>query len=84
VIFKDTAAMVSYWSVSDTRLHLYDGQSRWTIDFAEPVRDVISDGEIPFVLSGISPGEGSIFEATDLKCRCPADFTRIVKFFLWR
>jgi hypothetical protein len=78
VIFQGVAVMAPYWSTLDNRLHFFDGQERWTVEFPEPVHDVITTERSLFVLAGDTSGQGAIYSAHGLDCRCEQDFSRIV------
>ncbi|MGQ9597874.1 MAG: hypothetical protein ACUVWZ_00480 [Anaerolineae bacterium] len=76
--FEGTVAMAPYRCVDNTRLYLFDGTRRWTVDFGEPVRDVVSTEGGLLVLTGVPSGKGSIFHAASLDCRCEQDFVRLI------
>jgi hypothetical protein len=77
-IFQGLVAMAPYWATVDYRVHFFDGQSRWTVEFPQPVHDVVAmDGSL-FVLMGEPSGLGAIYATQSLDCRCEQDFTRIV------
>ncbi|MGQ9584346.1 MAG: hypothetical protein ACUVXG_02975 [Anaerolineae bacterium] len=78
--FEEAVALVPYACVTDTRLHLFDGKERWTVDFKQPVRDAVSVEGGLFVLTGLPTGEGAIFHAPALSCHCTGDFTHVVQF----
>ncbi len=78
--FQGTIAMAPHWATVDHRLHFFDGQVSWVVEFPEPVRDVIHAGGSLFVLAGGSSGRGAIFTARSLDCRCGDDFSREVNF----
>lgn len=77
-LFENAVAMAPYWNILDTRLHFFDGAERWAVDFGQPVCDVVSTEEGLFVLSGVPSGQGAIYHASSLACRCAGDFARIV------
>lgn len=78
--FKGAIVMAPYRCVDDTHLYFFDGSERWTVDFGEPVRDVVSTDQGLLVLSGFPTGRGSIFHAASLACRCEEDFVQLIRF----
>ncbi len=80
--FKGAIAMAPYRCLNDTHLYFFDGNSRWTVDFGEPVRDVLSTDKGLMVLSGFPTGEGSIFRAASLASRSEEDFVQLIRLDL--
>jgi hypothetical protein len=76
--FQGVVVMAPYWVTVDHRLHFFNGDSRWTVEFPDPVHDVIAAEESLFVLTGEPSGLGVIYVAQRLEYRCGGDFTRIV------
>ncbi len=74
--------MAPYRCLNDTHLYFFDGNSRWTVDFGEPVRDVLSTDKGLMVLSGFPTGEGSIFRAASLASRSEEDFVQLIRLDL--
>jgi hypothetical protein len=77
-MFKDVVVMAPHWATLDRRLHLFDGEKRWAVEFPEPVRDVIAVEESLFVLTGETSGQGAIYSAQNFSCHCRGDFSHIV------
>lgn len=78
-IFNGVVIMVPHWATPDPRLHFFDGQNRWNVEFPEPVHDAIAvEGKL-FVLTGDPSGRGYIYAAENLGCRCAGDFLRLVE-----
>jgi hypothetical protein len=76
-IFQGVIAMAPYWATVDERVHFFDGESRWTVAFPEPVHDLVANGGSLFILTGEPSGLGAIYAAQSLDCRCEGDFNRI-------
>lgn len=81
-VFRDVAVMTPYWRDSGRQLYFYDGTVPWAVDFRWIVRDALATPEGLYVLTGISSGDGIIFFAPKLDCRCAADFSPVAEFSL--
>lgn len=79
---QNIVVMIPYWrsARNGNQLYFFNGKEQWSVEFGLPVRDAVSTGDGLYVLVGTSVGNGSIFYASSLDCRCAKDFMRIVDF----